>query len=277
MREDNGMLSSIATLTYAEWDFDQVSSFKKETKFSTLAEKYEWNTIVLTLEEIVKFWTPAAFQVEWFKIWYPVVEPAIIHKEFSPGRFRYFNLPYAPFMTAEVNKNDYVFVSVKDVHHSRNDIFQKVASLGVEHFIIQKRNSEHLMNLECEFKIPKLIQNKDKSKEEQKLPDKCGNLFVFSQKLKYTFQYSFEWLKIKIGNSPTYENLIVSFKDMLEIKDILHFEVKGLREVQWDMSMHNDIMQFRNKAEEQKEDFIFIDSHNKFQATLTNLLGRLHH
>ena len=88
------------------------------------------------------------------------------------------------------------------------------------------------MNLECEFKIPKLIQNKDKSKEEQKLPDKCGNLFVFSQKLKYTFQYSFEWLKIKIGNSQTHENLIVSFKDMLEIKDILHFEVKGLREVQ---------------------------------------------
>jgi hypothetical protein len=97
----------------SELDFRGLDLNSKSNSKLSLLEKYEWDRMYATITTAVEYWTPASFQVTWFPVCYPQVEPAMISKEYSPGRYRYFNLPLDPFMTSEASNSSHVSILVK--------------------------------------------------------------------------------------------------------------------------------------------------------------------
>ena len=221
------------------------------------------------------YWNKNVIQLEWFKACYPITPPALIAKEYSPGRFRYFNLPTNPFMTVECNQNDYLKLSLKEFTYAWSTVFGKVIHNDIKHFSLEVRHFHDKTHVEVEFSKPEatVISKETFGSKKHDVIVPTGHIYVISVKQKHVFKYSFTELKMKLQFDELSNNFYKSFNDFIQVHEIYEINVKGLEIQECDGQLEKDLLDYWNYNSETKTDLLFIDSQHRKQATLVNKFG----
>ena len=141
-------------------------------------DRYKWSNIHKNLTDSLKFWDIHVIKLNWFKICYPITPPALVSKEYSPGRYRYFSLPIDPFVTVECDRENYMSITAKKFTYQWASLFNTNINEGIKNFQIQLRKFED-KHVQFEFKNLKYypcyedhkdpILAKKESQEEEKV------------------------------------------------------------------------------------------------------------
>ncbi|CAI2360691.1 unnamed protein product [Moneuplotes crassus] len=242
----------------------------KDKSVCITIDRYSWDNICLNIKNSLDFWSKEVIQAYWFKTCYPRTPPAMISKEYSPGRYRYFNLPVDPFMTVECDRDNYMSISMSKFTYKWGDLFNTNITEGITHFQVQLRKFEHIY-AEFEFQntnyysIYEDQKEEDKTSEEEDKEDPqnnvCGNIYIVCVRKKRVYKYSFSYLRVKVLNSeqPVSDNFFKSFNGFLQVKQIDELEVIDLAPLKYDPKMEKDLLDFWGYDPHVIEDFFFID------------------
>mmetsp|Transcript_35522 Transcript_35522/g.41109 ORF Transcript_35522/g.41109 Transcript_35522/m.41109 type:complete len:154 (+) Transcript_35522:437-898(+) len=105
-------------------------------------EKFDvsWSQVNSDVLDAISFWDAKSIETNWFNICFQPRPPALQTKEYSPGRYRYFNLPLDPFMAVECDKNEYLSISLKHFTYLWTRVLKQSVLQGIRHFKLEVRD-----------------------------------------------------------------------------------------------------------------------------------------
>ena len=212
---------------------------------------YKWDEIQAFVLGSISYWDKNTIETQWFHLCFQPRPAALNSKEYSPGRYRYFNLPLDPFMSVEWDKNNYLMLSMKKFSYLWNQLIKRNELYGIKHFKLEIRQFEDLWNFITEFKD--------------------GFVYIIDVKLKQAHKYKFSHLTIGIDFDYHRINFFDSdINSLIEVKDIYQFESQDMEEVKINEKIQKELLDYWGYHEEIKTDYLFIEWNNRTSATIIN-------
>ena len=229
------------------------ASLKDTTSQVLKTEKYgfTWEQIHQYVMEAIWYWSKIKIENEWFHLCFQPRPRALNSKEYSPGRYRYFNLPFDPFMTVEWDRSNYLMLSMKKFSYLWNQLIKRNELHGIKHFKLEIRQFGDFCNFITEFKD--------------------GYVYTIDVKSKQAHKYSFTSLIVGLDFDYHRINFIDdSMAPLIEIKEVYLFESMDMEEVKIEEKIQKNLLDYWGYHEEIKTDYLFIDWNDRPSATLIN-------